>query len=87
MRIDIYTNSDSHDCETCGASWAQGGKVFIDGKLIVDLPAVAHCYGASSYNEDELLVIALKEIGVNVFVDGDNYHVTCHNDYYHGKSK
>jgi len=43
MKIEITTDSDDHKCECCGMTYAEGGKVHVDGKLIVDLPAIAHC--------------------------------------------
>ena len=84
MKIEIESNNDQYECETCGMDWAQGGIVKVDGEVIIDLPAVAHCYGGQSYSEDDLLVMALKKMGIDVFVDGERYHVTCHNDEYHG---
>lgn len=84
MKIEISTNYDSWDCETCGYDYAQGGTVKIDGNVVIDLPAQAHCFDGQDFSEDDLLVMALHKIGIEVFVDGDRYHVTCHNDDYHG---
>lgn len=86
MRIDIETTSDIHDCETCGFSYAAGGSVKIDGVEVLRRDASAHCYDGVSYNDDELLVMALKKIGHDVFVDGEPYHVCCVDEEYHGKA-
>ena len=84
MRIDIETNDDSWDCETCGMDWAEGGRVLIDGEEVLRRDASAHCYCGTSYSADELLVMALSKIGHDVFVDGEKYHVTCVDEEYHG---
>ena len=83
MRIDITTLSDYHDCETCGRNYADGGHVYVDGKLVLSREPVSYCYGAPSFTEDDLLVMALKKIGVIVFVDGEPYFVSSHDHEYH----
>lgn len=77
MKIEITTDFDKHNCETCGTSYADGGTVKIDGELIIDLPAIAHCYGGQSFSQDELLVLALRKLGHTVEVDGSPYFITC----------
>lgn len=87
MRIEIETNTDEHECETCGVNYAEGGRVLIDGEEVLSRDAVAHCYGGSNYYSDELLVMALSKIGHSVFIDGDKYHVTCVDDEYHSEDE
>ena len=77
MRIEITTDSDTCDCETCGASWASGGTVSIDGELVLDLPAQASCFGGQSFSESDLLVLALRKLGHEVMTDGLPYHICC----------
>ena len=84
MKIEIITDQDRHDCETCGSSYASGGRVLVDGVEILSKPASAHCFGGSHYSEDDLLVMALAKMGHEVLVDGEKYHVTCHDEGYHG---
>lgn len=84
MKIRIETDDDSHDCETCGGSYADGGKVYVDDVLVIDKPASAHCFNGTSFDEGELLVMALKKLGHDVIVDGEPFHVSCHDDDYHG---
>lgn len=86
MRIDIETNDDIHYCETCGLNFAEGGVVKVDGVEVLRRDASAHCYAGTSYNEDELLVMALNKMGHDVFVNGYPYHVCCVDEEYHGKA-
>ena len=81
--IEIKTLSDEHDCETCGCTWAEGGTVYVDGKKVLEKEPIAHCYGGVSYSEEELLVMALKVLGINVTVDGARFHVDYHDEDYH----
>lgn len=85
-RIEIETSSDVYECETCGSSWAEGGVVFVDGKEILRREPLAYCYGASSYSESDLLVMALKKLDIEVIVDGEQYFISSH-DEYHGELK
>lgn len=84
MKIEIETMEDNHDCETCGGSWAYGGVVTVDGKEVLRREPVAYCYGVPSFSEHDLLVMALKKIGVEVTVDGEPFQVCSHDDEYHG---
>ena len=70
--------------ETCGGSWAEGGTVTIDGEVVLEREPLAYCYGVPSYSESDLLVMALKKAGIEVFVDGDKYFIQSHDDEYHG---
>ena len=82
--IEIKTMTDSHDCETCGGSWAEGGVVYVDGEEVLRREPVAYCYGVPTFSEHDLLVMALKKIGVEVKVDGKLFEVYSHDDEYHG---
>ena len=77
MKIEINTDDDIHNCETCDASFASGGTVHIDGELVIDLPAQAHCFGGQDFSQDELLVLALRKLGHAVEVDGELYFIQC----------
>ena len=80
MKIEINTDHDSDNCETCGTSFASGGTVHIDGELVIDLPARAHCFGGQDFSCAELLVLALRKMGHTVDVDGDPYFIQCEID-------
>lgn len=84
MRIEIKTLIDTHDCETCGCSWAEGGQVYIDGKLVFERVPRAYCYDSPTFSEADLLVMALKKEGHEVFVDGFKYDICSHDEEYHG---
>jgi hypothetical protein len=84
MKIEIKTKSDSHDCDTCGSSWAKGGVVYVDGKEVLRREPSAYCYGGPSFSEHDLLVMTLKKIGIEVIVDGDEFYICSHDDEYHG---
>ena len=84
MKIEIETMTDDHDCETCGCSWAEGGVVYVDGKEVLRRKPSAYCYGAPSFSEHDLLVMALKKIGIELTVDGLPFQVYSHDDEYHG---
>ncbi len=77
MKIEIDTNEDTYDCETCGWGYAIGGSVKIDGVEIISLPAIAHCYSGQSFSETDLLVIALRKLGHEVITNGDDWHIAC----------
>ena len=83
MKIEIETMIDSHECETCGYSAAYGGIVYIDGKEALRREPIAYCYGAPSFDEDALLVMALKKIGIDVFVDNERYFISSIDEEYH----
>ena len=80
MKIEIEVLTDDHDCETCGSNWAEGGVVRVDGKEVLRREPVAYCYGVPSFSEHELLVMALKKIGVEVTVDGEPFQVGSHDE-------
>lgn len=84
MKIEIITDTDTAECDCCGTSYADGGEVIIDGKIVLSRPASASCVGSESWTEAELLVMALKKIGHEVSVDGRPFHVTRHDEEYHG---
>lgn len=75
MRIEIHTESDSGDCETCGTNYDEGGHVVIDGNEVFRYTPVAGCWGNANYSEQDLLFMALRAIGCKITVDGDEPHV------------
>jgi hypothetical protein len=83
MKIEIKTDSDSFECDDCGMDYADGGRVFVDGKEIINKPASAYCMGGKDYSPADLLVMALDKLGHTVLVDGSRYHITCVDKDYH----
>lgn len=70
-RVEITWLDDSHDCETCGSSCAEGARVSIDGSLVLDLEPVAHCYDGASWERDTILHRILAQLGAHVVVDDE----------------
>lgn len=72
--IRIEWLSDSHDCETCGFSGAEGASVFRDDKELVDLRPHAYCFDGASYDKEEVYVRILEALGHEIpEVDEDAY--------------
>lgn len=65
-KIKIKWLTDVYDCETCGASWAEGAKVTIDGTQFGDFSPLAHCYDGNSYSAEFIYAQILKELGHTV---------------------
>lgn len=72
MRIEIFTDEDQSDCETCGASYASGGRVLVDGVTVVDMPAAAACYDGDDNSALDLLILALESMGHIVLIDPED---------------
>jgi hypothetical protein len=70
-KIEVTTETDSSDCETCGSNYDEGGTVLIDGKLAFSYTPVAACWGNANYSESDLILLALRAIGVEITVDGE----------------
>ena len=83
LKIEIITDDDIHECEICGSSFAEGGKVYVDGVLVIDKPATAHCYGSSDNSPSDLMVLALDKLGQSIYVDGEKYHIQNYDEEYH----
>lgn len=46
---------DTHDCETCGWSIADGYTIVKDGVPVLTRKPHAHCYDGDDYNDTDLL--------------------------------
>ena len=66
MKIRIEWLSDDYDCETCGVSFAEGARVFIDGALAFELEPVAHCYDGAHYDQEAVFRRILEHLGHEV---------------------
>ncbi len=53
-KITIEWLSDVHDCETCGASYAGGAVVRVDGEVVIDLKPHAACFDGNDWSEEEI---------------------------------
>lgn len=55
---------DSYDnCETCGPSYAEGARVYVDGVVAIELEPVAHCYNGANFTETEVFASILEHLG------------------------
>lgn len=62
--IKIEWLTDHYDnCETCGSSWAEGARVFVDGVLALDLSPVAHCHSGLHYDQGDVYERLLRHLG------------------------
>jgi hypothetical protein len=68
-KIRIEWLHDSHSCETCGTSYAEGARVYIDGALALDLEPVAHCYDGANYYDAEVFRKTLEHLGHTIEPD------------------
>ncbi|ANW00705.1 hypothetical protein [Bradyrhizobium icense] len=69
MKIEIEWLHDSYDnCETCGTSYAEGARVYVDGALAVDMSPVAHCLGGAHYSDSDVYSAILKHLGHEVLI-------------------
>lgn len=82
-RIDITTSETDDDCDLCGSCFGRGGVVKIDGKEVLDIEPFASCFGGIYYEDGELLVLALSRVGIDVYVDGEKFHITRFDEEYH----
>jgi hypothetical protein len=65
--IKIEWLSDSYDnCETCGVSYAEGARVYVDGVLVLDMTPSAHCFGGAHYSQSDVYQGLLKHLGHEV---------------------
>lgn len=71
MKIEIEWSEDSHDCETCGTSWASGAVVTFDGGVVIDRPALAHCYDSQHIDQEEVYKEIIEKLGHTIV---DNYN-------------
>lgn len=59
--------SDCYDnCETCGSSYAEGARVYVDGELALDLAPSAHCFGGAHYDQADVYERILRHLGHEV---------------------
>ena len=63
-KIKVIQTVDHHDCETCGSSYAEGGRIYINEELVYELKPYASCYDNSIYiSYEDLMQKAFELIG------------------------
>lgn len=64
MKIHFVWMDDGMDCETCGGGYADGGQVYIDDVLVVDMQPVAHCYDSVRFSQSEIYYALYQAMGL-----------------------
>ncbi len=64
--IRIEWLSDSHDCDDCGPSYAEGAVIHIEGREPIEMLPGAHCHDGESYGEAKVYTRILEELGYRV---------------------
>jgi len=70
MKIKIEWLHDSHDCETCGSSYATGAQVQIGDTSLLFEPQ-ASCFDVSDWSMTEVYEEILKYMGHELEIVGD----------------
>lgn len=65
-RITIEKISDSHECETCGFSSANGARIYLDGLFHSELTPMAYCFDGTDYDDDAIFREILRALKLNV---------------------
>jgi len=65
--IKIEWLSTSSDCDQCGGNYADGARVTLDGKPLLELIPRASCFGSEDdWERDEVLLRTLRALGYEV---------------------
>ena len=70
MRYEIKTIYYYYDCETCGASFAEGYQIYRDVELVHEMKPVTHCYGEDNFNTEDWAAWVIRDLGHDVCIDG-----------------
>lgn len=66
QKLKVIWLHDSRDCETCGCSYAQGFRAFLDGELIDEFEPWASCSGTFTIEGDDTWIRLFKHFGIEV---------------------
>lgn len=61
--IEIVWLEDTHHCETCGTSYADGARIRIDGDVALELIPHAHCLGGDHFDRDDIYKRLIEHLG------------------------
>ena len=62
-KLEITRLTDSHECEICGTSWADGYQACLDGELLCEVIPAAHCFDGTSVTEEEMYAQIFAKLG------------------------
>jgi hypothetical protein len=63
-KVKIQHLSNYKHCETCGGGTEDGGRIWIDDKLVWEEIPHAGCYGNNYYDLSDLMKIAMEKLGI-----------------------
>lgn len=70
-KIKIKWMYDTHECDTCGSSYALGAIITM-GNTTICMEPVAHCYEGVDYTTDDVYKLILSELGYTVEDEDDD---------------
>ena len=62
-KIKVIQTVDQRDCETCGSSYAEGGRIYIDEELVYEFNPHASCFNSLNMKYEDLMQKAFELIG------------------------
>jgi hypothetical protein len=77
----IEVMSDWNYCKQCGGSSENGGRITINGEVVFEHIPVASCFGNESYNESDLLRMAIEKLGYSLEIK----YTETNDDEYEGE--
>lgn len=66
VKIKIERLYDYNDCEQCGGGDEDGGRIWVDGKLIWEHIPTASCYDNKYFEDSFFFIKALEHLGIEV---------------------
>lgn len=69
-QVKIEWSTDSHECDDCGTSFATGAIVRVDDVVILNVPAIAHCYTSTHLETEDVYKKILEHLGCVIMESG-----------------
>ena len=67
-KVKIQRLEDYNECETCGGSSEEGGRIWIDDSLVWEYIPRAGCFDNRYYDLSDLMKIAFEKLGIELEV-------------------
>jgi len=64
--LEIEWLDDESDCDTCGANWARGARVTLNGEHLLMLRPTAACFNGNDWSDEEIFREILNSLGYNI---------------------
>ena len=65
-KVQIQWSEDTHECDTCGCSWATGAVVTVDGRVVMNKPALASCWNSIDVDVVDVYKAIIEHLGCEV---------------------